>query len=48
MDVKTAFLNRELDKEIYIDQPNGFMVKEQKHKVCRLKHLIFGLKQSSR
>jgi hypothetical protein len=25
MDVKTAFLNRELDKEIYMEQPNGFV-----------------------
>jgi hypothetical protein len=26
MDVKMAFLNRELDKEIYMDQPDGFVV----------------------
>ena len=37
MDVKTAFLNRELDEEIFMDQPIGFVVKGQEHKVCKLK-----------
>jgi hypothetical protein len=27
MDVKTTFLNGELDEEIYMDQPHGFVVK---------------------
>ena len=48
MDVKTAFLNGELDEEIYMDQPIGFMTKVQEHKVCKLKRSIYGLKQSSR
>ena len=48
MDVKTAFLNGELDKEIYVTQPMGFEVKGQEHKVCKLKRSIYGLKQSSR
>nr|GEV86707.1 retrotransposon protein, putative, Ty1-copia subclass [Tanacetum cinerariifolium] len=33
MDVMTAFLNGELDKEIYMKQPEGFVVKGQKHKI---------------
>ena len=48
MDVKNAFLNGELDEEIYMDQPIGFEVKEQGRKVCRLKCSIYGLKQASR
>ena len=48
MDVKTAFLNGELDEEIYMTQPMGFEVKGQKRKVCKLKCSIYGLKQSSR
>jgi len=48
MDVKTAFLNGELDEEIYMDQPIGFVTEGQEGKVCRLKRSIYGLKQSSR
>ncbi|KAL0316519.1 UNVERIFIED_CONTAM: Retrovirus-related Pol polyprotein from transposon TNT 1-94 [Sesamum radiatum] len=47
MDVKTAFLNGELDEEICMDQPEGFQGMGLKRKVCRLKRSIYGLKQSS-
>ena len=44
MDVKTAFLNGELDEEIYMDQLVGFELKRQERKVCKLKRSIYGLK----
>jgi hypothetical protein len=44
MDVKTDFLNRELDIEIYMDQPVGFVAKRQEHNVCKLKKSIYVLK----
>ena len=47
MDVKTTFLG-DLNEEIYMEQPIGFIIQGQKHKVCRLNQSIFSLKQSSK
>jgi hypothetical protein len=46
MDVKTAFLNGELDDEIYMDQRDGFVVNGQEEKVCKLLKSLYGLKQA--
>ena len=48
MDVKTTFLNGVLDEEIYMEQPDAFVQKGSKQKVCKLLKSIYGLKQSSR
>ena len=45
MDVKTAFLKRELE-EIYMDQPDGFVANGQEGKVCKLLKSLYGLKQA--
>ena len=48
MDMKTTFLHGDLEEEIYMKQPKGFMVKGKKDLVCRLKNSLYGLKQSPR
>ena len=40
IDVKTAFLNEELDEEIYMHQPEGFIADGQESKVCRLLYVL--------
>jgi hypothetical protein len=46
MDVKMAFLNGELEEEIYMDRPDGFIAQGQEGKVCRLIKSLYGLKQA--
>jgi hypothetical protein len=46
MDVKTTFLNGELEEEIYMQQPEEFVVKGQESKVCRLIKSLYSLKQA--
>jgi hypothetical protein len=46
MDVKTAFLNGDLDEEIYMEQPEGFVAPGNEKKVCRLVKSLYGLKQA--
>ena len=46
MDVKTAFLNIDLDEEVYMEQPEGFVLPRNEKKVCKLVNFLYGLKQA--
>jgi hypothetical protein len=46
LDIKTSFLYGLVDEEIYIQQPEGFILSGSEHLVGRLSKCIYGLKQA--
>eukprot|EP00253_Pinus_taeda_P023612 PITA_23612 len=42
MDVKSTFLNGDLEEEVYIEQPDGFILGNDPNLVCRLKKALYG------
>ncbi|GKB17056.1 transposable element [Tanacetum coccineum] len=48
LDVKTAFLHGDLEEEIYMSQPEGFVVQGKEDYVCKIRKSLYGLKQSPR
>lgn len=48
MDVKSTFLNGNLEEEVYVEQPPGFNIAGQEEKIYRLKKALYGLKQAPR
>ena len=48
MDVKTAFLHGVLEETIYMDQPEGYIKKNQEHLIYKLNKSLYDLKQVPR
>ena len=48
LDIKTAFLYGDLQEEIYMTKPEGYIITGKEDHVCRLLKPIYGLKQASR
>lgn len=44
LNVKNAFLNEDLEEEVYMDIPSGIEIEENTTKVCKLKKSFYGLK----
>ena len=45
-DIKNVFLHGDLAKEVYIEQPPGFVARGESGLVCKLHRSLHGLKQS--
>jgi hypothetical protein len=48
LDVKSAFLNGDLEEDIYVEQPEGYELKDDCDKVYKLNKALYGLKQAHR
>ena len=48
MDIKSTFLNREFEEDMYIEKPKDYPLTDNKDIVCRLKKALYGLKQAPR
>lgn len=48
MDVKSAFLHGVLEEDVYVQQPQGYLVKNHEQKVYKLQKALYGLKQAPR
>ena len=48
LDVKSAFLNGEIEEEVYVDQPDSFLKEGKEDHVLKLKKSLYELKQTPR
>jgi hypothetical protein len=47
INVKSAFLNDDMQDEVYVEQPACFIIADKEHKVLKLKKVLYGLHQAS-
>ena len=48
MDVKSMFLNDELQEQVYVEQPPGFVLCSHENKILLLVKALYGLRQAPR
>jgi hypothetical protein len=48
LDIKTAFLYGDLEEDLHMEQPEGYLEENKSDYVCKLKKFIYGLKQAPR
>jgi hypothetical protein len=48
MDEKTTFLNGNIEHEVFLEQPDGFLLHHKGTHVCNLRKALYGLKQAPR
>jgi hypothetical protein len=48
MDVKSTFLNGDLQEEVYVERSTGVIVTGKEHRVLKLKKVLYGLHQAPR
>lgn len=46
LDIKSAFLHGKLSEEVYVEQPKGYVQKDDSQKVFKLKKALYRLKQA--
>ena len=46
LDIRNAFLHGDLQEEVYMEQPSGFVAQGEVGNVCRFRKSLYGLKQS--
>lgn len=44
LDVKSTFLHEKLTENMYVEQPRGYEIKNEEHKVYKLNKALYGLK----